>query len=202
MTVEEYINSGIIEMYVMGALAPEEAHEVISFASKHPEVLIEIEDIRITLEAYAFSNCKSPGTIVKPLLLATLDYLDRLENGEVPVPVPLLSKSTTPQHFSEWIQRADMQLPEDFNDIYIKLIAYTSTVSTAIVWLNNQLPKETHHFETEHFLILEGTCTITVNDHEYHLYPGDQFTVPLHASHMVQITSAIPCKLILQRKAI
>ena len=201
MKIDEYLNSGIIEMYVMGALPPEEANEVTTFASKHPELLAEIEEVRLALESYVLTNSKPPGKTLKPLLFATLDYFQRMEKGEIQQVIPPLSKTTTKEDFSDWLQRPDMQLPENFNEIHIKLIGYTPTSSTAIVWLKNQSPEEIHHYEIESFFILEGSCNVLMNNDVYQLYPGDQFTVPLHVRHTVQVTSAVPCKLILQRKA-
>ena len=51
------------------------------------------------------------------------------------------------------------------------------------------------------FLIVEGTCTILVENEVYQLVPGDYFAVPLHKSHILKVTSEIPCKVILQRIA-
>ncbi|NNL09700.1 MAG: anti-sigma factor [Croceitalea sp.] len=45
MEIENYISSGILELYVAGALSPEENLEVQHYALKHPEVEKEIEAI-------------------------------------------------------------------------------------------------------------------------------------------------------------
>jgi mannose-6-phosphate isomerase-like protein (cupin superfamily) len=58
-----------------------------------------------------------------------------------------------------------------------------------------------HDNEFEKFLILEGSCTITIEEEAHHLVPGDYLAIPLHKSHQVTITSEIPCKIILQRVA-
>ena len=62
-------------------------------------------------------------------------------------------------------------------------------------------PAEVHDNEYEKFLIIEGTCDITVDEDVYSLVPGDYFSIPLYKSHNIKVTSTIPCKAILQRLA-
>ena len=72
---------------------------------------------------------------------------------------------------------------------------------TAVIWIGQMAPDETHDDEHEKFLILEGTCDITVGNDVHHLKAGDYFAIPLHKTHMVKVTSDVPCKAILQRIA-
>ena len=61
--------------------------------------------------------------------------------------------------------------------------------------------QEVHHDEYEKFLIVEGTCTITIGDEVHNLVPGNFLSIPLYKNHTVTVTSLIPCKIILQRIA-
>jgi mannose-6-phosphate isomerase-like protein (cupin superfamily) len=201
MDIEKYINSGTIEMYVMGALPADEAAELKFLATKHPEIDAEIQRTTLALESYATANSKAPNPQVKLMLMATLDYMQRLENGETPVIAPALSKKTKKEDFAEFINHPRMQAPAEYEHAFIKIISYTPTLSTAIVWLTEGFPQETHHNEHESFFILEGTCNIYIDNEIHQLYPGDQLTIPLHSTHSVQVTSSVPCKLILERKA-
>jgi mannose-6-phosphate isomerase-like protein (cupin superfamily) len=201
MNIEKYINSGVIEMYVMGALAADEAAELKLLSVQHPEIDAEIERVSLTLESYAAAHAKTPGPDVKAMLTATLDYLQRVENGETPVTAPALSNKTKKEDFLEWINRADMQAPAEYDRLFVKIISYTPQSSTAIVWLTEGSSEETHHHEYESFFILEGTCNIRINNDVHQLYPGDLLSIPLHLAHSVKVTSSIPCKLILERIA-
>ncbi len=58
-----------------------------------------------------------------------------------------------------------------------------------------------HTHELEKFLILEGTCDITIEDEVYSLKAGDFLSIPLYNKHDVKVTSLNPCKAILQRIA-
>jgi anti-sigma-K factor RskA len=55
-----YIESGILELYVLGQLNGQEVNEVEAMASKYPEVLQEIRAIEIAMERYALSNAIEP----------------------------------------------------------------------------------------------------------------------------------------------
>ena len=49
MNLNEYISSGILELYVYGALPEEESIEVTKELKKHPEILKEVEEIEDAL---------------------------------------------------------------------------------------------------------------------------------------------------------
>lgn len=199
--VSEYIASGILELYVLGMISAEESVEVEKMMALHPEVKDEVRAIEESLETYAQANAVQPHETVKPLLLATIDYMQRLENGEAPVTAPIMHEGTTAGDFEEWISRSDFQNPEMTEDIHVKLIAASPQATTAIVWIKYLAPDEVHHDEHEKFLILEGTCDIIVGDKTHSLKAGDYFQIPLHADHRVVVTSTTPCKVVLQRVA-
>ncbi len=201
MDIKEYISSGILEQYVLGTISKEESLEVEKVATMHTEVQKEIEEISNAIEQYAMENAVEPSRNVKTFLIATIDYMERMENGEAPSFPPALSASSTLADFASWLNREDMILPADAEDPYAKIIGYTPSQKTAIIWIKDSTPPELHHEEYEKFLIAEGTCNIIVEEKVYQLVPGDYFAVPLHKTHIIKVTSAIPCKVILQRIA-
>ena len=50
MDIEEYISSGILELYVYGALTEAESREVSRALKEHPEILREVEEIEDALQ--------------------------------------------------------------------------------------------------------------------------------------------------------
>ncbi|RZK81830.1 MAG: cupin domain-containing protein [Pedobacter sp.] len=94
-----------------------------------------------------------------------------------------------------------MILPNEFDEVFAKILHHSQEAITAIAWIKHMAPQEVHDHEYEKFLILEGTCTIHIEDESHHLKPGDYLTIPLHKNHFVEVTSAVPCKVILQRIA-
>ncbi|MCM8570730.1 anti-sigma factor [Gramella jeungdoensis] len=53
MDIEEYISSGILELYVYGALTEEESREVSKVLKEHPEIREEVEEIEHALQQLA-----------------------------------------------------------------------------------------------------------------------------------------------------
>jgi len=199
--IEEYINSGILEIYVLGMTSAEETAHVNEMAVKHIEIRKEIEEISKALEIDAAKKSVGPSETLKPFLMAVVDYTERLKGGEPMSFPPLLTKDSKVIDFEEWTRRADMVLPDDFENMYAKIIGYTPEATTAISWIKTHSPFEIHTIELERFLILEGSCDITIGNDVHSLKAGDFIAIPLHIAHSLVVTSDIPCKVILQRVA-
>jgi Mannose-6-phosphate isomerase len=199
--VNEYINSGILEQYVLGLAGIEEAKEIEGLLITNDEIREEVNKIENALADYAQLQAKTPDPTIKPFLLATIDYTERIKNGEEPSFPTVLTESSNIKDYDQWISRPDMVLPDNWKDFYAKIIGYTPEVITAIVWIKDMAPHEVHNNEFEKFLILEGTCDITIEDDVHHLVAGDFLSIPLYKDHFVKVTSRTPCKVILQRIA-
>ena len=199
--IDKYINSGILEMYVLGMTSLEETKEVNEMATLHEQVRNEIEEISKTLQISSANIDKKPNPSIKPFILAVIDYTERLKAGEEPTSPPLLNSDSKIVDFKEWINREDMVLPDDFEDMYAKIIGFTPQATTAIAWIKKMTPFEIHHNELERFLIIEGSCDISIGEEVYHMVAGDFIAIPLYVGHSLEVTSDIPCKVILQRVA-
>ena len=195
------MESGILECYVLGNSTPQETELVEQMAASSTDVVDEIKAIAEALHQYALANGVAPDPLVKPFLLATIDYTDRLKSGESPTFPPVLHPGSIMADFVPWINRPDMAAPVVLHDFYAKIIGYTAQATTAIAWIKDRAPEEVHTTEHEKFLILEGTCNITVEQDVYSLVAGDYFEIPLFKKHQVIVTSSIACKVILQRLA-
>ncbi|MEO8235247.1 MAG: cupin domain-containing protein [Flavobacterium sp.] len=200
-TIQDYINSGILELYVLGMTTDEENIEITKLAEENIEVKKEIDAISEALQitSEAFSPEISPAT--KAMVMATIDYTERLKNGEEYTIAPLLSKNSTIDDFEPWLNRYNMQVSDDYETIDAKIISASDEATTLIVWLKHGAPIEVHDKEYEHFLIVEGTCTITIGEESHNLVPGNYLSIPLFIGHNVEVTSDIACKIILQRVA-
>ncbi|WP_420460233.1 anti-sigma factor [Neolewinella sp.] len=56
MDIQAYINSGVLELYVLDRLSPDERRQVETYAEQYPDVRQEIEEIELALEEYAILN--------------------------------------------------------------------------------------------------------------------------------------------------
>ena len=199
--VEEYINSGILEMYVLGNTNLEETNDVNEMAHLHEEIRIEIEEITNTLILYSADTTKKLSAGLRPFVIAVVDYTERLKSGESVTEPPTLSQNSKVDDFKEWTDRIDMFLPEESGDMYAKIIGFTPQATTAISWVKTISATEVHDNEYERFLILEGSCEVIIGDEKHQLVAGDYLEIPLHIGHSLIVTSSIPCKFILQRIA-
>ena len=196
-----FIESGILESYVLGAANKAEISEVEEMAATYEDVRRELDEISIAFQKYAEANAIEPDPTIRPFFLATVDYIERMNAGEIASCPPILTASSTVEDYKMWLDRADMILPNDAADVYAKIIGNAPEAVTAIVWLKDLAPQEAHKAEYERFLIVEGTCDITISNNVYTLKAGDFLEIPLFQNHHVTVTSIIPCKVVLQRVA-
>jgi len=197
---EKYIASGILEAYVRDETTAEQNVEVRLMADMFSDIRNRLDKIFDEIENDALAHTTEPDPIVGPFVIATADYIGRLNKGEPFVIAPELSPSSTIAEYREFFERDDMVAPDDFENIFAKIIsAIPDQLMTALVYLKKMAPQETHHDEFERFLILEGTCTITIEAENHYLEPGSYLQIPLHKKHHVVVTSLIPCKILLQR---
>ncbi len=199
--VHDYINSGILEMYVLGLTSDEETSDVEKMSDLHPEIKDEIVTIAKALMVYSETSAPGINRTIKPMVMATIDYTERIKKGEIPSSPPLLNEKSLIADYANWLNRADMKLTEALEDIEVKIIGHQPKVMTAIVWIKESTPYEIHDNEYEKFLIVEGTCDIMTDKGKHSLVAGDYFSLPLHLGHVVKVTSDVPCKVILQRIA-
>ena len=70
--VKAYIESGILELYVLGQLNAQEQAEVEAMAAKYPEIKQEIEAIEIAMEQYALENAIKPSANLENKILGKI----------------------------------------------------------------------------------------------------------------------------------
>jgi len=70
--LKAYIESGVLELYVLGDLSPEETLHVEEMASRYPEVRDELAAIEQAMEEYAMQNAVEPSIEVGTRLFEKL----------------------------------------------------------------------------------------------------------------------------------
>jgi anti-sigma-K factor RskA len=69
MNIQEYIESGIIELYVMNALPDTEKAEVEAMARQYPDIQAEIEEIQAVMQVYSQAHAVTPSPELKDKIL-------------------------------------------------------------------------------------------------------------------------------------
>src|SRR5476651_2006827 len=73
MDIQAYIESGVIESYVLGMADTREAAELEQLSRQHPEIRKAIDAFERALEKTALANAMPPPAHVKEQLFASLD---------------------------------------------------------------------------------------------------------------------------------
>lgn len=70
--IKAYIESGILELYVLGDVTPEERAQVEAMAQKHPAIKAELDEIGRSMELYAEKNAVEPSENLRDQVLNSL----------------------------------------------------------------------------------------------------------------------------------
>lgn len=73
MNTQEYISSGVLELYILGALDQKEADEVAYNVAAYPEIAAELEHLQQTMEGYAQAHAVKPSENFKKNLFAEIE---------------------------------------------------------------------------------------------------------------------------------
>lgn len=79
MNIQEYIESGILDSYVLGATSDQERREVACMSAIYPEIQQEIDRLNETIEEYALAHSVEPPADLKAQIMGQLTF------GEAPV---------------------------------------------------------------------------------------------------------------------
>jgi anti-sigma-K factor RskA len=97
MDKEKFLNSGLIEQYVLGIATDEEIQLVEDFAQEHPDIQKEIDSLRSGLEDYARQYAIDPPTELKGRIMDEIDSL-----GKSQIPVSTIANDTARSRRNLW----------------------------------------------------------------------------------------------------
>jgi anti-sigma-K factor RskA len=72
--IQAYIQSGIVETYVLGVASAEEVAEIEKLRLTYPEVDKAIDEFSESLETEAFANAIAPPPEVKAKIMAAINH--------------------------------------------------------------------------------------------------------------------------------
>lgn len=70
--INAYIESGILELYVLGDVSPAEKLQVEAMAAKHPAIKAELDEIERSMELYAEENAIEPAEHLRSRVLNSI----------------------------------------------------------------------------------------------------------------------------------
>lgn len=186
----------LVERYVLGLLDVETAQRVEATAVHDVQVREMLKELQEAMARHASDNAAQPPTALRSHVIQAIQL--EVEKERASGRPPLLHNKSTIVDFASWTG-AEHVRPEGSGNVHYILLDESDDRQTALVWLEHEEPTEIHTNCVERFLILEGTCDVTIGKELHGLIPGNVITIPMFTEHSVRVTSTIPCKAILQR---
>lgn len=157
MNVQDYIQSGIIESYVLGMANEKEATELLQLSHQYPEIQQAIDSFEISLEANAFNNAVAAPAGIKENLLNLLkdDFA-----------VPLVEEATTPVISLQ--QATFNQAPIKSIGSRLKYIAAASTILLVVsTGLNYYFYNQYQTSNKNYLALLKENISVTADNKVY-----------------------------------
>ena len=92
MNIQQYIESGIVESYLLGLCSEREARTLESLLPEYPQLQVAMTEAEQTLEIYANQYALAPTATTKVNIFAAIEKLEQEEEKKAS------KKSTPPQH--------------------------------------------------------------------------------------------------------
>lgn len=100
MDIESYISSGILELYVAGALSPAEAVEVKAMAKLYPKIRAEIDAIDETFQQAVLAGARKPRPELRQRVLDRIYQEENKANG--PATIHPINADPKPAPENRW----------------------------------------------------------------------------------------------------
>jgi anti-sigma-K factor RskA len=95
--IKEYISSGILEAYVLGALTGQERAEVEAAVSAHPELAVELQAIEDAMQHFVEEHAVTPPAHLQQQIWNTIQSETTTAEAKQPVIVPFPRKERSQQ---------------------------------------------------------------------------------------------------------
>ncbi len=98
-----------------------------------------------------------------------------------------------------WSQRIPLyalEVPEDFENVYVQLLAQDSLSSSFLIVVKKEVKLHKHLYHSEHVYVLEGAGEMQLGEKWFSVHAGDVIFIPKNTLHKVLTTSKIPLKVL------
>lgn len=199
MNLAVYIESGILELFVLDLLNEAERAEVLDMLVKFPVLNMEVQEIESTLHLYADAHAIEPSKSLKAKIETSIAVAALEQNMDM----NHLSLISTHSDYRNWLSLISKEFPTAFEaEEYKEVLRAEDGITQVLVVTLTDIDTETHDDVHESFLILRGQCKCTVGEEVFYLNPGGFTQIPLNENHKVEITSTEPVMAIAQYVAV
>lgn len=135
MDLQSFIQSGLLETYVLGQCTPQEQALVERMLAQHPEIRAEMSAIEAALENYAVANSAPPPPALKGRILDAIDK----EAAGAPPPAGGNNTATSPSRLFLWVAIGLAALGGILFFLNNRLATEKNTLETRVAELQQQL---------------------------------------------------------------
>lgn len=186
MDLTAFLNSGLLELYLIGTLDQEEALLVNQMRAAHPKVAAELAMLEAFFEKEAMQRVVKPDPKFDEKMESLFLNLEIEQVMQLSAPPLITSFSDA----NAWLKMISPLLPKgNSGDRFEKLLRNDDKVMQALVITSEGVEEEVHENMQESFLILKGTCICTIGNETITMGPGDFMQIPLHQPHTISVVS-------------
>ena len=186
MDLTAFLNSGLLELYLIGTLDQEEVLLVNQMRAAHPEVAAELASLEDFFEREALQQAVKPDPEFDDKMESLFLNLEIEQAMQLSDP-PLI---TSFSNADAWFKMISPLLPKnDFDGRFEKLLRNDHKVMQALVITPEGVEEEVHENMHESFLILKGTCICTIDKETITMGPGAFMQIPLHQPHTIAVVT-------------
>ena len=179
MNIQDFIQSGIIEMYCMGCVSEQEKQRVEEYSLRYPEVKKEIAEVYNTLQSYAALDGNILRSSLKEKIVGRIEA--DLTAKQLP---PIIQEKQDVNYWLNYLAQKKCFAPVDFNEIHSIDLPSSSKQTTYVVWAKKGASvEESHDDEDEYLFMLCGTCNVICNGVGQLYHSGDLVYVPKKVVH-------------------
>lgn len=184
MNLKTYIESGVLELYVLDLLTEPEKVNVERMLAAYPELSNELDKIQLSMEEQAVATAVQAPQHLKKLVLDSIDNLQK-EKVMDQNDLPLINKFSVHHNWLNFIKSfGKLELTEGR---HIKVLRQDEKVTQLLIVSETAIEEEVHKDEYESFLILDGECKCTVANEVRLMKAGDFMEIPLYELHGVEL---------------
>lgn len=193
MTVNEILENGLIEGYVLGILEPDEMALIENAIAQNPTLRHEINAVEFALQKYLTLDVQ---TSVKDKLNNQINFVEEEKERLLKGDFNFINKNSDA---ALWRKSIEHLLPKEQEPFFITSLRDDEVGELFLIKSFVDVENEVHENEVESFMVLEGTCTCYIGNKKYDLIAGDFIEIPLYTDHDIKITSDGPVIAIMQR---
>lgn len=186
---EKEVNNhlGILLEYVLNNISKKTFITKLKKQEIDETILTDLNFVENCLEYYTHQYYHlAPPKKLKTKILNTIKILNTKP--------PLLSKTSKINDYKKWLDV--IVCPNNFENVHTEEIGSYENSNMVIAWIKEGEPNHLHSEYTENFLIVEGSCTASINGVKKDYKEGDYVSFPINQEHGYVVTSKIPMKVV------